>query len=83
MLNCKVAFKLVIELVSPHPEGVPNRVDTIFNLSGYHTFQTTIPIFFQYRGNTRRIPKKSPLTNTKVIKQFKSMQLWIMIYSGE
>ena len=82
MLNCKVAFKLVIELVPPRPEGVPNRVDTIFNLSGCHTFQTTIPFFFNI-GEIQGEYLKSPLTNTKVIKQFRSMQLWIMIYSGE
>ena len=83
MLNCKVAFKLVIELVPPRPEGVPNRVDTILISPIIIRFKTTIPIFFNIGEIQGEYLKNPPLTNTKFIKQFRSMQLWIMIYSGE
>lgn len=60
MLNCKVAFKLVIELVPPRPEGVPNRVDTIFNLSGYHTFLNYNSNFFFNIGEIQGEYLKKP-----------------------
>lgn len=83
MLNCKVAFKLVIELVAPPVQKV-SQIESILFLISPVTIRFKLQFhFFQYRGNTRQIPKKAPLTNTKVIKQFKSMQLSIMIYSGK